>query len=155
MPDKLTLLPDQTSYVYSTRDDVVQSEVESGFPRTRRDTTEPVGVVDCQWSVDDGEYQYIRAFFTAKALRGAAVFLCDLLLEQPEPEEHECVLVKNSFKTRRVRGLSFIVSAQLYVKPTLSVENAELLLVLFEQDSQKYFNALEKLVNVDLPRMSE
>lgn len=145
--EKLLLLPEQASYNFNPKNEVVSIDLEGGLSRSRKDVLGASAFVDCRWFLTSEQYQYFKAFYNLSAGRGALPFLIDLLLDQPFLEEFTAKFVADSFEMSDPRGLSFQVSAQLEVTPIIDEAFDEIILDSYINGS--FLDELEKLVNVD------
>ena len=146
--EKLTLPPDQFSYVYNPAKDVVSIELDGGLSKSRRDIQGSAAIIDCNWFLNLADYQYFRAFFNFNTKKGAQSFLIDLLVDQPYLEEYEAKFVPDSVTMDNPIGLSRKITARLEIVPIEDSDFDEMILLL--HDGTEILNLLEKLTNVDL-----
>jgi hypothetical protein len=129
--DKLALIPDAPGYSDKAPDEVISVMLDGGASRFRRDKINARKMVTLSWTLNPLEYRYFMAFFTTAVKRGALPFLCDLVSEDgTEPVEHECNFVPGSVGLSSQSGLTYVMSAQLEVKPIEHDEAVDSSLVL-------------------------
>ena len=145
---KLQLRPEQSTYVFNPAEDVVSVTVEGGASRSRRTVIGSHAIIDCTWTLNFADYQYLRAFYHSVGKQGSAPFLIDLLLDQPYLEEFEAKFVPDTFEMSEPIGLSFKQSAQLEVKPKNDTDYYDAIVLLYGDDL--FLNQLEQLANYDL-----
>ncbi len=65
------------------------------------------------------QFEYFRAFYKGTAANSAATpFLLDLIIDEALGlTEHTCYFIPGKVKTSQVRGLSYMVTAELEAKP--------------------------------------
>lgn len=148
--EKLQLLPEQSGYSYTSKNDVIATQLDGGLSRKRKDIARAANEVQCQFVLNPSQYQYFMAFYQAATHRGVTNFLIDLLLEQPYLEEKEAAFVPDSISVEN-RGLSFSVSVVLEVTASEDVELAEAIMLLYDpKGANSTLLSLEQLVNYDL-----
>lgn len=154
--DKLQLPPDSAGYSVTDGKEVVSIQLDGGAARYRRDILNANSKVTCQWSCDRDEYQYLRAFFKTATSQGSLPFLIDLALDDPSLTEHQAYFVPGSMVLREQRGHLYVVASELDVKPIPRDAAYDESLVMvwsnYAPEPALFLNALEKLVNVDLPK---
>jgi hypothetical protein len=149
--EKLPFPPEQATYVYGSTKDVVSTELDGGYSRTRRDIVGSASTISVTWNFDLEDYQYFRSFYNSACGRGAYPFLIDLLLDQPYLEEYVAKFVANSVETSEPFGLSRVVSAKLEVIPNEDLEADAITLLLYQLSPSPFFNELSNLSNLDWP----
>lgn len=148
MPEKLLLPPDQASYKVNRQGGVVSTRLDGGLARRRADIANPSSIVNCQWTLDQGQFQYFEAFYAFNTNYGATTFLIDLIIGQPFLEQYEASFVEDSY-TIKTKGLTYYVEADLEVVPVTDLALAGLLVALFEVGNGALVS-LAELVNEDL-----
>lgn len=116
---KLLLSPAQRNYSIRERESIIQSKLEGGPNRYRRDLLDQDLIVECEFVCTAEQYQYLRSFYNING-RGAYPFLIDLLLETFELRTYTARFQAGSFKLNDVRGTHFVVRANLDVERDLS-----------------------------------
>jgi hypothetical protein len=154
--EKFQILPDSTGYSVTDGKEVISIQLDGGASRYRRDILNANSKVTCQWSFDRDEYQYMRAFYKTTTSNGSIPFLIDLILDESALTEHQAYFVPGSMALREQRGHLYLVSAELDVKPiprdVLYDESLVMIWSNYYPDPLVFLNALEQLVNVDLPK---
>ncbi len=146
--EKFIYPPEQDTYVKTPATNVLTEQLDGGASRSRLDKINSSELVGCTWVFNREQYQYFKAFYFSAAKEGAAWFLMDLLMSQPYLEEHEVKFVPGSVVMSEPKGLSFIVSAELEVKPKDDTDYYDAIVVLHGDDD--FLNILEQLANYDL-----
>jgi hypothetical protein len=114
----LNLPPDQASYVVTDGKEVVYNQLEGGFGRYRRDILNSNSLVDLQWTVNRGGLDYLTDFFENITNSGSLPFTIFLYIDSGIAlTEQTAYFVPETFKISEGNGFSFIVSAQLEIKP--------------------------------------
>lgn len=156
---KFIIPPDKAGYSISDPNSVVSTQVASGANRYRRDMFGARSTVTVQWTCDPGEYQYVKMFFRAILNEGSLPFLIDMVLDHaPELTEHEAYFVPGSLKLSSHMGWTYVVSAQLDVKPK-EITQGDIDYVAVFESFGPYFPMFEDLlntiINVSLPEALE
>ena len=148
---QLILLPQRDSYDLSFGDDVLTTEYSDGMPRQRLDSTgrphhTAIGFINSKAKQD-----YLQAFWRVNR---AKPFALRLLGDSTTIEWYECRFISPP-SLRAIAPNVFDWSCDIVVKPKpLNLELDKTIVAIFEQTggyTDKFFNLLEKLVNVDLP----
>ena len=148
--ERMTVLPDEGSYGYGSDNSIVSNRLDGGASRSRRDQINSASVINCTWTVNPADYQYLRAFFNYYTNRGVKPFLIELILDQPYLEVYQAKFIANTFETPELAGNAYIVSADLEVVPNHDPEFDEMVLHIYELGGMDYLNILEQLANYDL-----
>lgn len=117
---KLARKPDSTSYSFKDRAEVVNTGLDGGLGRNRRDLIGVHPIVDVTWVVPPSWYSYICAFFRANARNGGEAFQLDLILETAAITEYDVKLVPGSFRLTNKKADSYTVTAQVEVQQHLT-----------------------------------
>jgi hypothetical protein len=155
---KLRFAPSLSSYATRPGSPVVGTELDGGMGAYRQDILNPADKVSCQWVLrSKTEYQQFVIFYKGPAKEGAAVFLMDLVIDDPDPVERTCRFLPGTFSLDSIQGNVHIVSAQLEVEP-IYYDPAywDTLQMLVEsygdlETASPVLNQLEILINVDFP----
>lgn len=153
---KLTIPPNKEGYSVTGGTEVIGVQLDGGASRYRRDVIGATSRVSVQWSLSQGAYDYMRAFYRTATVNGSAPFLVDLLMDEPQLTEHTVYFVPGSMKLSGVAGLTHYVSAELEVYPKPRDEEYDIALLMLYTEygdnvAQFVLNQLEQLANVDLP----
>jgi hypothetical protein len=152
---KLNLQPDAGKHAAQWGNEVLSTPVNNGPTRTRRDFDGMPATVPIQFVCDESEYQYLCAFYRARAGHGTLPFLIDLFVDQANWLEYEAKFVAGTFALASKMGDAYIVTAQLEVqKSPDDDEGDEAYLVLFDNfgpDSEAILFSLDHLVTVIMP----
>lgn len=154
---KLTIPPDQASYAVTPGSETLSAKLDGGASRFRLDVAGAASTVNVQWTVDGGKFQYLNAFYNTITKSGSLPFLIDLYLDLPTLTEHECHFIPNSFNFPSQRGSTFVISAQLEVKPDIPDEDYDESLVLLFNEygsfeaAQAMLDRLAIFANEDMP----
>lgn len=155
---KLQLRPDTQGYSVQDGEDVIAIELDGGAGRYIRDKWGSTSRVSVTWTLLPAQHQYLRAFYNTIIQKGALPFLCDLILDDPQPIEHVCRIVPKTMNLGSQQGYAYISSCTFEVEPiTPDAELDETLVMLYEEYGEGYgdiINLLAKLVNEDLPEIN-
>ena len=152
--EKLELTPEQSTYAVGNDNSVISTSLTGGYSRSRVDVANSSAIVQCTWRLKDYEYQYFRAFFQSITYKGTAVFLIDLLLEQPYLEEYQAKFVPDSVEMANPEGLTYEVQAELEVIPIVDEEFNLALIGVYDVNGFQYLNDLDILVNEYIDSLS-
>lgn len=155
---KLILPPDQSSYSVVDGEENLRQILDGGLGRYRRDVIGASSTVNCQWTVDRNNYQYLRSFYNI-ITESASPFLIDLYIDAPYLTEHTAYFIPNTMRLSSQSGLTFTLTCQIEVEP---IDNSEFDTTFIEliqaygspEEVSAIFVSLEKLVNVDLPKIN-
>lgn len=151
---KLALRPDSSGYSVQDGEDVIAVELDGGAARYIRDKWGSTSQVAATWTLVPIEHQYLRAFYNTTIQKGTLPFLCDLILDDPEPVEVVCRIVPKSMNLGGQQGWAYTSSCQLEVEPIMpdeELDNALTELYPLYGDDFSALNLLAILVNEDLP----
>jgi hypothetical protein len=114
--------PDAEGYVVDDGNAAVAIQLDGGDPRVRGDKVGAVAVVTCQWTVGPADADYIRAFYRtgagANGVPGVAPFNISLVgIDSTTPQTYIARFVPGTFGLRSQSGLTYVYSAQLWVRP--------------------------------------
>lgn len=161
---KFLIQPDAPAYTVSDGIETLQTQLNGGASRFRKDVLNSSYKVSVAWTFTRAKFQYFRGFYKSTTQSGAKPFLIDLMIDEADKlTEHEVHFIPGSVKTSQISGHMFKVEAQLEVKPNEELDegyfNYQVLLYeiygenMFGQDLSGVFNALEQLVTVDIPSL--
>ena len=154
---KLQIRPDTSGYSVQDGEDVIAIELDGGAARYIRDKWGSTSKVAVSWTLLPVQYSYLRAFYNTTIQKGALPFLCDLILDDPQPVEHVCRIVPGTMSLGSQQGYAYISSCTFEVEPILAdTETDETLVMLYEEYGDGYpdvLNLLAELVNEDLPEV--
>lgn len=115
---KLYLVPDADGYSSADGEETVGTRLQGGAGRYRRDQLGATKSVNVTWTMNPEQYAYWRAFYATVTASGSLAFLCDLLSEDGNgPTEQICNFVPGSINMPSQRGLTYVQTAQLEVRP--------------------------------------
>lgn len=113
---RLLLSPDSAGYSMQDGEDTIRQTLSGGPGRYRADLIGAPKMVNCQWNLSQGDYNYIRAFYNHHA-RQAKAFSVDLIIDTAEPATHEARFMPGGLKLLSVKGLMYSVGCTLEVTP--------------------------------------
>lgn len=149
---KMMLKPHRNGYAFSLGRSTITTQYTAGMPRQRRSQVGAVHQLQATYKCRRSQYQYLMAFLRVYE---AKPFLAYLLLDDINHQWYECRIVSDRIDVSALGDQIFTVSLSMVVKSKpVNTEADEALVVIYEMtDGQvdAYFNALEKLVNEDLP----
>lgn len=154
--------PQQANYAVQDGQETISVQLEGGAGRYRKDILNSTSRVNVSWLFTAVGYEYFRAFYREQtaANTGAQPFLIDLLLDEALAlTEHTAYLIPGSVTLAGTKGLSYVVQAQLEVIPKTYADGYfEAIIFLVEEfgdqaveESDALFDALTKLITVDMP----
>lgn len=134
---------------------VLRAKLSAGPSRTRLDMIGAPIELSAVLYLDPGQYQYWRSFFRSTIKEGSLPFRMDLIVDSPDPVEHEVKLVPGSTGLGSRRGNVYQVPLRLEVKPDLaSAEYDDAIVMLYSNygdGAEDILNRLAQLVNVEMP----
>ena len=155
---KLILTPTQASYsVEDGLPGIIRTDLKGGPPRYRKDFEGTAPIVNVQWVVTKGGYDYLCAF---KRVFEANVdpFLIDLIIGEAELRECSAKLIPQSFRLQTVTGTAYTVTAQLDVTPpeySLDDDMAYLwLFAIFNSGWEAWINRLHHILHDIAPKVT-
>lgn len=155
--NKLSIPPDQAGYSTTNGTGILRVELDGGAARYRRDILDQASMVNCSWTVNRAEYNYLMAFFRINEKNGGSGFYIDLILDYQEPTQYIAHIVPGSFNLSTQKGTGYTVTAQLEVEPIEhDYDYDQSLIDVYEsypssEEVEAVFNLLHKVVHVDLP----
>lgn len=156
--NKLSIPPDQSGYAMTAGSGVLRVELDGGLGRYRRDILNQASLVDCSWTVNQAEYNYLMAFFRVNEKNGGDGFNIDLILDSQEPTEYVAHIIPGSWRLTGQKGTGYTVTAQLEVEAAEhDYEYDQGIIDIYEYGSSEkaiiMINLLHKLVHKDLPKV--
>lgn len=159
--DKLYLRPESSDYAVGPSNAFLQTKLDGGASRFRKDRTGNARLVEVSWLCDREQYDYLESFFDTTIDEGSLPFLIDLIIEKSELKEYTAHFIPDSKQLDGIQGFAYSVSAQLEVLPTpidneanaIIVETFELVNVFGVNID--FANCLNRLVNFDLDTNDE
>lgn len=112
--------------------ETVAVQLEGGKSRTRRVQLGAAALVNVQWFCTASQYDYLMAFYRARAGHGSLSFTLDLILDRASAAEYSAKFVPGTLGLE-VNGTAYIVSAQLEVIPLPENTAADLGRVLYRE----------------------
>jgi hypothetical protein len=157
--EKLILEPVQAGYATQPPTEVLRQQLDGGAGRYRADIIGGASIVNVAWVLDEGQYQYLWAFFRAKTARGSSSFLIDLVLEETEMTERTAHFLPGTLKLDSKQGEVYFASAQIEIEAIEADDDFDNAIAdAFEGaggvDVPGYLNLLNTLVNVNWPEES-
>lgn len=114
--NKLVIPPDQSGYAATYGSGVKRTELDGGLSRYRLDILNQSSLVNCSWTINREEYNYLVAFNRIYEKNGGDAFLIDLILDTQEPTEYIAHIVPGSFQLASQKGTGYTITAQLEVE---------------------------------------
>ena len=154
--DKLILPPDETGYSIKDGIEVVATQLKGGAARYRKDIKNSTSQLSVQWTTDREGFKYLRLFYRLVATNGATPFLIDLIVDDYELTEHVANFIPGSMTIDTVSGFTFVVKAELEIKPQATAELQSAYLELYKSfgsDIAKFEEMFNTIINVNLPRL--
>lgn len=157
--NKLSIPPNQSGYAVTNGSGVKRTELDGGSGRYRRDILNQASLVNCSWTINRDDYDYLMAFFRINERDGGAGFLIDLILDNWQPTEYVAHVVPGSWGLGSQAGTGYTINAQLEVEPIQpDYEYDQSIIDSVEafggiREAIEAFNLLHKLVHHDLPNL--
>lgn len=155
---KLRFAPILAAYATDPGQSVIGTELDGGMGAYRTDILNPADKVNCQWVLPSKEdYREFVIFYKGPGKEGAATFLMDLVIDDPDPIERTCRFIPGTYKLVSIQGQTYTVQAQLEVEPLyLDPDYYDTLYMLIEEygsleAAQAMLNQFNQLINVDFP----
>lgn len=153
MTQRMFLAPDADGYQSTDGAEWLQTALDGGGSRFRRDKVGAAKSVTVKWTLNRAQYQYWRSFYNSV---GSATFTCPLLSEDGcGPVDQLCNIVPGSVSLPTQQGLMYVQQAQLEVQQLpLDPVNDASVMVLFsasEGEPDAWLAALAHMVNVTAP----
>lgn len=146
------LKPYRDGYNFSLGRTTISTQYTNGMPRQRKSQVGTVHQLSASYKCRRSQYQYLLAFLRVYE---AKPFLAYLLLDDIDHQWYECRIVSENINVSTLGDQIFTVTLDLVVKskPHSVTDDLAFIEVYNMTDGQvdKFFNALEKLVNEDLP----
>jgi hypothetical protein len=118
----LDFQPVRDGYQFTPAYDVVETRLDGGMLRKRKDVEWGCHYVDLNWVLRPEQYTQFMGFFRTTLEDGTLPFLLDLLADIHTPTTHKCRCVGGLPKLTSQRGHAYYVGARLEVEqnPTFS-----------------------------------
>lgn len=111
---KLLIAPDEQGYQVREQASATRVELPGGQSRYRTDSLDTDSLVDCQFTLDPSNFQYLRAFYNYNG-QGTDDFLVDLVIDSHTPREYQARIRPGSWRLSDVQGYRFKVRLSLDV----------------------------------------
>lgn len=109
--------PSQQNYSVQKATEFVQSEVDSGDPRTRADKFGASHIVQATWQCTPRQYTQLSGFFRDRLQGGVRIFRIPLLIDVPKLVNYRARLLTKREMLSQTQGLLHTISATLAVIP--------------------------------------
>jgi hypothetical protein len=119
------LTPKADGYGLTFAEEVLSVKLDGGASRYRRDILNSSIPLDCNWSLNLEQYNYMMAFYRSVAKKGAIPFQMQLVVDSGEFVERTVNFVPGSLKVTQSGG-NYFVSASLEVHPLPEDEESDL-----------------------------
>lgn len=151
--------PLQSGYsVRETAGEFLQTTLDGGAPRTRRNIVGAWKAVDCLWIFNSQELAVFEEKYQYFIITGGRPFEIPLVLNGPV-ETRTAVFVPETKRISDPRGRHYTVSVTLLVKPVQYDEDAlrefwDFVSEYGEEEARQLFLSLDYLANNRLPRIT-
>lgn len=147
---KLMLIPLIDGYNVSLARNVITTDTESGYPRSRKDNTGKPHLVSATYKCSAAQLEYFIAF---NSLYEGLPFLAQLKVDRPGLKWYECNILNEYIPYNELGNGFTTMQLSLVVKPTIrNVEDDERA-VFFQAKADEYFYDLAKLANEGLAKI--
>lgn len=153
--------PLQSSFSATLTDGIIATELEGGAPYTRRDVYGAPHVVQATWVLHENDYSIFMGLYRNWIRSGGAFFEIDMILESQDVDRYQASFIPGTMAPAGKNGSVFTINAPLWVLPLDKYIDEETdyfgslagLVMAYGDIATviRILNALEKLVNVDLP----
>lgn len=113
--------------------EAIAVQLDGGKSRQRRVQLGAAALVNAQWFCTAHEYDYLLAFYRARAAHGSQPFTLDMILDEAPIAEYTAQFVPGTLSLTEIRGTVYIAGAQLEVIPLPENQTADLALVLYRE----------------------
>ncbi len=121
MGRQFVLKPILADFAASVKSGINRTEVEGGLARYRKDQIGIVSAVNVTWRGNEGEYEYLRAFYRAATLNGSESFDIFLQITCTATTLYKGVyFIPGSFRLLGKSNKVYSVGAQLAVNLEMS-----------------------------------
>lgn len=142
----------QSGYSVQYGNDVKSQQLDGGLPRLWRDFIGTPHSVSVQWTLDAGQYQYLMAFFRVWQA-DPQPFWTRLVIDDHQLLPYKTLFTPGGLQLASKNGGHYNVSGRLIVLPRAAnpAFDAAILTMIDRQFNAAAFDALDELVNVQLP----
>lgn len=109
--------PDQDGYVYTPGKDFIETKLDGGASRVRRDVFGMVHTVKCCWSCTQDQYTQVMGFFRERVQSRSKLFRINLVIDVPTLVPYLARLTGTPNALTMVAGLLYKIEATLEVIP--------------------------------------
>lgn len=114
---RLALRTQGSAYTASKGAAVVETQLDGGAPRSRRDVLNPAWRVTATWQLNRTDYNYFWAFHETTLVEGSLPFTVDLIVDAYAKAIYTAKFVANSVRTTAIAGGVYTVTGELWVTP--------------------------------------
>lgn len=153
--EKLLLPIGQEGFSFEEPSVTLKQATEGGPSRYRSDLEEASYLVSVKWKTNPVGLETLNSFFESNE---GLPFLIDLTIDYHFKQEYIAYFIPDSYSLDSVDGFTFELSAQLEVLANETDTDYDLSLIgafgAYPDGDFSAFNALAKLVNIDLAAVS-
>jgi len=122
---KFGIPPIGSGYAVTPGNAIIQTQLDGGRPRTRKDVLNPSSRVSVSWIFSGDQYDYFMAFYRTVTEEGALPFTIDLVIDSHAKQTYTANFVQNSVRFTEQNGAVYSVSAELDVAAAARDETAD------------------------------
>lgn len=156
---KLTLPPLQKGYAIEKGVETISVDFGGGASLFRPGTGRASQEISVNWSLDSGDYNYLREFYFIITKSGSIPFSIDLIVNDAESKEHIAYFIPGSLRLDSIEGGDFNCSATLEVQqPKTNTNYDETVIMLFEEygsSSGEFISEIDYFANSTLMGLSK
>lgn len=115
MTTRFALRTQGQSYQVALGDAVVETQLDGGLPKKRRDILNPANRVTCAWVLNATDFDYFMAFYFTTTKNGSLPFTVNAVIDSHAEAIYTATFVKGSVKYSAAGGV-FSVSADFDVE---------------------------------------
>lgn len=153
---KLMLIPLIDGYNVNLARNVITTDTESGFPRTRKDSIGKPHLVSATYKCSASQLEYFIAFNNRYE---GLPFLTKLKVDRPGLNWYECNILNDYIPYNELGNGFTTMQLSLVVKPSIRNVESDIEITdvynMTDSEIDEYFKLLEKMVNEDLPASLE
>lgn len=115
--DKVTLSPDQDGYSFTDGEETLRAVLDGNAGRYSPSYYNAAITLNCQWTCDREEFEYMRGVYRTHVDEGHAPFPIDLVIESGLKVEYQVIIVPGTFGLKSQRGHMYVLGATISVQP--------------------------------------
>lgn len=151
---KLLLVPSRNYSAQDGRENIV-TQLDGGAPRVRKDQANAWDVLDIEFDINAGQFDYLRAFYRQNTANGSSLFSLDLIKDNSFLEEYNALFDESGLRIVSQNGNQYVVTTRIFAdKVVVDIEKDAAIILLYETYEADYVNILNifaQIANVNMP----